>query len=66
MDVSHETPDVTTKPKCYDLANMLVRESGAVRLSGLLRLSLLGFLDAKIPTKPRCYDLAKMLVRWLR
>ena len=25
MDVSRETPDVTTKPKCYDLSNMLVR-----------------------------------------
>ena len=23
MDVSRETPDVTTKPKCYDLANIL-------------------------------------------
>ena len=25
MDVSRETPDVTTKPKCYDLSNILVR-----------------------------------------
>ena len=24
MDVSRETPDVTTKPTCYDLTNMLV------------------------------------------
>ena len=24
MDVSHETPDVTTKPKCYDLTKILV------------------------------------------
>ena len=24
MDVSRETPDVTTKPKCYDLTNILV------------------------------------------
>ena len=24
MDVSRETPDVTNKPKCYDLSNMLV------------------------------------------
>ena len=24
MDVSRETPDVTTKPKCYDLTSMLV------------------------------------------
>ena len=24
MDVSRETPDVTTKPKCYDLTNLLV------------------------------------------
>ena len=24
MDVSRETPDVTTKPKCYDLTNVLV------------------------------------------
>ena len=23
MDVSRETPDVTTKPKCYDLTNIL-------------------------------------------
>ena len=27
MDVSRETPDVTTKPKCYDLTNMLVPHS---------------------------------------
>ena len=32
MDVSRETPDVTTKPKCYDLTNILV-------CTGLLRLS---------------------------
>ena len=25
MDVSRETPDVTTKPKCYDLTDMLVQ-----------------------------------------
>ena len=25
MDVSRETPDVTTKPKCYDLTDILVR-----------------------------------------
>ena len=25
MGVSRETPNVTTKPKCYDLANILVR-----------------------------------------
>ena len=25
MDVSRETPDVTTKPKCYDLSNILGR-----------------------------------------
>ena len=25
MDVSRETPDVTSKPKCYDLTNLLVR-----------------------------------------
>ena len=25
MDVSRESPDVTTKPKCDDLANILVR-----------------------------------------
>ena len=25
MDVSRETPDVTTKPKCYDLTNLPVR-----------------------------------------
>ena len=25
MDVSRETPDVTTKPNCYDLANIVVR-----------------------------------------
>ena len=24
MDVSRETPDVTTRPKCYDLTNILV------------------------------------------
>ena len=24
MDVSHDTPDVTTKPNCYDLTDMLV------------------------------------------
>ena len=25
MDVWHETPEVTTKPKCYDSTNILVR-----------------------------------------
>ena len=25
MDVSRKAPDVTTKPKCYDLINVLVR-----------------------------------------
>ena len=25
MDISRETPDVTTEPKCYDLANILLR-----------------------------------------
>ena len=25
MDVSRETPDVKTKPKCYDLTDLLVR-----------------------------------------
>ena len=29
MDVSRETQDVTTKPKRYDLANVLAREAGA-------------------------------------
>ena len=28
MDVSRETPDVTTKPKCYDLTNILVSQRG--------------------------------------
>ena len=28
MDFSRETPDVTTKPKCYDLTNILVRDVG--------------------------------------
>ena len=32
MDVSRETPHVTTKPKCYDLTSILVlRKSGAAR-----------------------------------
>ena len=26
MDVSRETPDVTTKPQCYNLTNTLVPE----------------------------------------
>ena len=31
MDVSRETPDVTAKPKCYDLTDMLVRVSAGPR-----------------------------------
>ena len=27
MDASRETPNVTTKPECYDLANMLVSKA---------------------------------------
>ena len=29
MDVSRQTPDATTKPKWYDLANILVRSQSA-------------------------------------
>ena len=28
VDVSRQTPDVTTKPKCYDLTDMLERYEG--------------------------------------
>ena len=31
MDVSRETPDVTTKPECYDLADIRVRRFRTAR-----------------------------------
>ena len=30
MDVSRETPDVTTKPTCYDLTNILVQKRDSI------------------------------------
>ena len=39
MDVSRETPDVTTKPTCYDAANIL-SEGGMIRLETLIELKL--------------------------
>ena len=34
MDVSCETPDVTTKRTCYDLTNILAWYTGAARKAG--------------------------------
>ena len=56
MEVSRETPHVTTKPKCHDLANILVRVARgsakeAIRPISLLRLSLLRFVDSTLPGK---------------
>ena len=36
MDVSRETPDVTTEPKCYDLTNIFVRVDEPTWLGDLL------------------------------
>ena len=36
MDISPETPDVTTKPTCYDLTNILVRPSVDLKRAGWL------------------------------
>ena len=38
MDVSRETPDVTTKPKCHDLTNMLVCVFHDTHLPSLARV----------------------------
>ena len=41
MDVSRETPDVTTKPKWYDLTNILVTvDDGAKALPPCGRLQV--------------------------
>ena len=42
MDVSRETPDVTTKPKCYDLANVLVRRGRPLLMLNELRSGVIG------------------------
>ena len=34
MDVSRETPDITTKPKLYDLSNILASRTQRRRLPG--------------------------------
>ena len=43
MDVSHETPDVTTKATCYDLTNILAR---IVRAAGTPLGNLLSRVQA--------------------
>ena len=58
MDVSHETPDVTTKPKCYDLTNIRVQyvswkdpsQSQYVNLC-----CLAGWLAARLPACVRLH-----------
>ena len=46
MDVSHEAPDATTKPKCYDLTNILV-QSDTTHISFTLRNHLAILLNLR-------------------
>ena len=40
MDVSRETPDVTTKPRCYDLTNILVGVARGLDMTPMSRTIL--------------------------